>query len=679
MTTGNAAQARRQIEALRVRLRKHDRLYYQDAAPTISDRDYDRLYRQLKDLEAAYPALVTPDSPTQRVGGAPTKKFPSARHDPPMMSLENTYSEAEVREWEARCRKALPHDAFEYVVELKVDGVALSLTYEKGVLVRAATRGDGETGDEITANVRTIRTVPLRLEPADGPVPALLEVRGEVYLTRDAFAAINEEQEAAGEEPFALARTTAAGTLKLQDPAQVAKRRLDIFVHTFATARGRTFATHVEALDALEAMGLKVNPHRIVAKSVDEVLAHFAAWDGKRDRLPYEIDGMVVKVNRLDQQRKLGATAKSPRWAIAFKYPTRQAVTRLKAITVQVGRTGTLTPVAELEPVVVGGSTIARATLHNAEELKRKDIRIGDLVTIEKGGEVIPKVVGPVLAKRTGREKAFRMPATCPACGEDVVRTEGEVAVRCENPACPAQVKLRIGHFTRREAMEIEHVGESLVDQLVEKGLVRDCADLYALTRQQLEGLDRMAEKSAENVVAAIAASRKRPLAALIYALGIRHVGARVAEILAARYRSLDDLAAASADELTGIHEVGGIVAASIHQFFRQPRARDIVRKLRKAGVNMERTREEAPVSDALTGKTFVFTGELEEFSRTQAEGLVRKLGGNASGSVSKLTSFVVAGPGAGEKLAKAKKLGVAVLDEAGFRKLVAPLLRGRP
>lgn len=678
MTSGNATQAARHIEVLRAALRKHDRLYYQEARPVISDQEYDRLMRQLVDLEAAYPKLVTPDSPSRRVGGAPTKKFPPARHDPPMLSIENTYSEDEVREWEERLRRAAPSDSFEFVVELKIDGLAVSLIYEKGLLVRGATRGDGETGDEITGNLRTIRTVPLRLDPKGGPVPSLLDVRGEVYLSRRAFAAMNEEQEAEGEEPFAMARSAAAGSLKLQDPALVAKRGLDIFVHTFATAKGRTFATHAEALDALTAMGLKVNPNRIVARSIDEVLAHCATWEKKRDDLPYEIDGMVIKVNRLDQQRKLGLTAKSPRWAIAFKFPTRQAVTRLTAITVQVGRTGTLTPVAELEPVVLGGSTIARATLHNEEEIERKDIRIGDLVTIEKGGEVIPKVVGPVAEKRSGKERAFRMPSRCPACGEPVVRTESEVAVRCENPGCPAQVKLRINHFTRREAMEIEHVGEQLVDQLVEKGLIKDCADLYGLTLKQVEALDRMAEKSAENVVAAIAASKQRPLAALIYALGIRHVGTRVGEILAAKYPTLDGLIDATEEELTDIHDVGPIVAASIHQFFLQPRVKDIIRRLKKAGVNTVRSKEEAPLSNALSGKTFVFTGELQEWSRTEAEGLVRKLGGNASGSVSKLTSWVVAGPGAGDKLAKARKLEVPVLDEPGFKKLIGPLVKPR-
>jgi len=676
MTSGNATQAARQIATLRAALRKHDRLYYQEARPVIYDQEYDRLMRQLKDLEAAYPKLVTPDSPTRRVGGAPSKKFPPARHDPPMLSLENTYSEDEVREWEGRLRRAAPSDTFEYVVELKIDGLAVSLIYEKGLLTRGATRGDGETGDEITANLRTIRTVPLSLDEKGGAVPSVLDVRGEVYLPQRAFEAMNRAQEDEGEEPFAMARSAAAGSLKLQDPALVAKRGLDIFVHTFATAKGRTFATHAEALDALTAMGLKVNPNRIVARSIDEVLAHCARWEKKRDALPYEIDGMVIKVNRLDQQRKLGLTAKSPRWAIAFKFPTRQAVTRLRDITVQVGRTDTLTPVAELEPVVLGGSTIARATLHNEEELKRKDIRIGDLVTIEKGGEVIPKVVGPVINKRSGKERAFRMPAKCPACGDPVVRTEGEVAVRCANPACPAQVKLRINHFTRREAMEIEHVGESLVEQLVDKGVIKDCADLFTLTRAKLEGLDRMAEKSAENVMGAIEAAKQRPLAALIYALGIRHVGTRVGEILAAKYPTLDALIDATEEELTDIHEVGSIVAASIHQFFRQARVKDMIRRLKKAGVNMVRTKEEAPLSNALAGKTFVFTGELQEWSRTEAEGLVRKLGGNASGSVSKLTSYVVAGPGAGDKLAKARKLEVAVLDEAGFRKMIAPLLK---
>ncbi len=660
------------IETLRRQIRQHDRKYFLKARPSIPDAAYDRLMRQLVELEAQHPELVTPDSPTQRVGGAPTKKFPVARHDPPMLSLENTYAEDEVREWAERCRRLLPGARFEYVVEPKIDGVAVSLSYEEGLLVRGATRGDGEYGDEITGNIKTIRAVPLRLSSSGGPVPKFLEVRGEVFLSRETFQAINEEKEAEDEEPFANPRNAAAGSLKLQDPNLVGRRGLNLFIHTLARSDGRTFTTHADALSAFATFDLKVVKEWTQASSPEEALAICAKWEKRRDTLPYDIDGMVIKINSFEQQRKLGATTKSPRYAIAFKFPTRQATTRLKAIVVQVGRTGTLTPVASLEPVSLGGTTISRATLHNEEEIKRKDIRTGDLVVIEKGGEVIPKVVSAVTEQRTGKEKTFRMPGRCPECGEPVTRAEGEVATRCENVACPAQVKQRIEHFTRRKAMEIEHVGSQLIAQLVEKKLMCDCADLYSLTREQVEGLERMAEKSAENVLEAIAASKQRPLSALIYALGIRHVGSRVAEILAQRYPSLDNLAAASTEGLTDIHEVGPIVAASITAFFKQPQVKTILKKLKRAGVNTKRTKDEAPLSDALAGKTFVFTGELEGYSRTEAEALVRKLGGNASASVSKKTDYVVTGSGAGSKLAKAKKLNVKVLDEGGFKNLIA-------
>ncbi len=661
-----AAEAAR----LRAEIGRHDRLYYQDAKPVIADEAYDALMRRLRELEAAHPDLATPDSPTRRVGGAPTKKFPEARHLPPMLSLENTYSAGEVREWGERCRKLLPKEDFRYVVELKIDGLAVALTYEHGLLVRGATRGDGEHGDEITNNLRTIRTVPLKLEGRE--VPGRLEVRGEAFLSREAFRLINEDQEAADEEPFANPRNAAAGSLKLQDPALVAHRHLDLFVHTLAAIEGLPVATHAEALDLFESLGFKVNPHRKRARSLDEALAYCAKWEKERETLPYDIDGMVLKVDSFEAQRRLGATAKSPRWAIAFKFPTPQARTRLREIAVQVGRTGVLTPVAILDPFPLGGTTIGRATLHNEEEIERLGVRAGDLVIIEKGGEVIPKVVGVVPGNRSGSGKAFRMPLLCPACGEPVTKPKGEVAVRCSNPACPAQVKLAIEHYCRREAMEIEHVGEALVAQLVDAGLVKDVADLYDLTREQVAGLERMAEKSADNVIEAVRASRKRPLAALVYALGIRHVGTRVAEILTRRYKTLGSLMKASREELTGIHEVGPIVAASIHAYFRCPQVRRMVARLGDAGVNMKRTKEEAPVSDALAGKTFVFTGELEGYTRPEAEGLVRKLGGNASGSVSKKTDYVVAGPNAGSKLKKAQTLGVTILDEAGFKKLVA-------
>jgi len=659
----------REVKKLREELARHDRLYYQEAKPVISDSEYDALMRRLLELEGIHPELASPDSPSQRVGGEPTKKFPVARHDPPMLSIENTYSEAEVREWDGRCRRILPGAEFAFSVELKIDGVAVALTYEKGVLTRGATRGDGDQGDEVTANIRTIRSVPLVL--TGGNVPDLLEVRGEVFLTRQTLAAINEEKEDEGEEPFANPRNAAAGSLKLQDPKIVARRHLDIFIHTYANISGKRFARHSEALEAFTNWGLRVNSERKTAKSIDEAMAICAEWEEKRDGLPYDIDGMVLKVDALDQQEKMGATAKNPRWAIAYKFKARQARTKLSDIIVQVGRTGTLTPVAVLDPVPLGGTVISRATLHNGEEISRKDIRVGDTVVIEKGGEVIPKVVESLKDRRTGKEKAFKMPHKCPECGGPVAQAEDEVAVRCENLSCPAQVKRRIRHFAGREAMDIENLGTQITDQLVEKGLVKDYADLYSLTVPAVAELDRMAEKSALNLIEAVKASKSRPLGALIFALGIRHVGVTGAGLLAQKYDSLDALARAPEEELKEIHEIGPVVAASIAGFFGRAPAKAVIARLKKAGVNMERTKEETPVSDAFAGKTFVFTGEMESLSRPQAENIVRKMGGQASGSVSKLTTYVVAGPGAGSKLEKAKKLGLTILDESAFKKLL--------
>jgi DNA ligase (NAD+) len=666
---GAPAAARARAARLRKEIAEHDRRYFEEANPSISDEAYDALVRELKNLEDAYPDLREPDSPTQRVGGAPTKTFPPARHDPPMLSLENTYNAEEVREWGDRVAKLLPGEPVEYAVELKVDGVAVSLTYANGLLIRGATRGDGETGDEITNNLRTLRSVPLKLRGRRPPVE--LEVRGEVYLPRAEFRRLNEAAEAAGEEPFANPRNAAAGSLKLQDPALVAKRRLALLVHTYARIEGTSFATHAEALEAFEAYGFQVSPHRTVTRSLEAALAFCAEWEAKRETLPFEIDGMVIKVNDLDQQRRLGATAKSPRWAIAFKFRTPRARTRLTDIVVQVGRTGVLTPVAALEPVQLGGTTISRATLHNEAEIRRLDVRIGDMVEVEKGGEVIPKVVGVDAAARTGRERVFRMPLHCPSCGETVIRLKDEVAVRCENPACPAQAVQRLLHFCRRTAMDIERIGDQLAAQLVERGLVKDAADLYALTKHDLLTLDRMADRSAEKVLASVAGSKQRPLGRLIFALGIRHVGERTGELLAQRYPTLDALARASRQELEGIREVGPAVAAAIHAFFRQPRAKAMIAKLKKAGVNLNRLKDELPVAGSLAGKTFVFTGELEGLTRAEAERLVRRLGGAVSGSVSRKTDYVVAGPGAGAKLAKARELGVPVLDERAFRNLL--------
>ena len=666
--------ARKEVEQLRAEVRRHDRLYYVEAKPEVSDQEYDRLLRRLGELERQFPDLITPDSPTQRVGGEPLKTFPVVRHRVPMLSMDNTYSHEELREFDARVRKFLGQEAVSYVVELKFDGVSVSLTYRQGRFVRGATRGDGVQGDDVTSNLKTIRSIPLVLEPPRSVrIPARMEVRGEVYMPRQAFETLNRAKKRAGEPLFVNPRNAAAGSLKLLDPRLVAERHLEIFIYGVAEAEGRAFTTHGEALTFLREAGFRVNPHWKLCASLEEALRTCDGWEDKRRELEYDIDGMVVKVNSLVQQSRLGVTAKSPRYMIAYKFPAERVVTRLKTIEVHVGRTGTLTPVAILEPVFVGGTTVSRASLHNEDEIARMDVRIGDWVRIEKAGEIIPQVVEAVRSKRTGNERRFEMPARCPVCGGSVARDSEEVAIRCGNVSCPAQLKERLIHFATRTAMDIEGLGDVMAGQLVTAGLVKDFGDLYRLTKADLLRLERMGDLSAENLLKGIEASKRRPLGRLIFALGIRHVGSATAELLAQRFGSLDRLAQASVEELQAIDQIGPVAAQSIAEFFRAAGTRKVLEKLRAAGVRFEATpRPGRPsMAQTLAGLTLVVTGTLSRYSRAQAEETIRAHGGIAGSSVTKRTNYVVVGTDPGSKVDRAKALGVPLVDEAGFERLL--------
>ena len=695
------AHAQARHAELAEQIRRHDHAYYVLARPTISDPEYDRLYRELVDLEKAQPELFTPDSPTQRVGGQPASEFKSLTHGVPMLSLDNTYSHAEVLEFVARVQKLLPGEKLAWVLEPKIDGLAVNLRYEHGVFVAGATRGDGTHGDDITANLRTIRSVPLKFaaphrgEPA---TPAVIEVRGEVYFPTAAFQKLNAERVAAGEEPFVNPRNTAAGSLKQLDPALVAKRPLDIVLYgvgqvvsdpgdppkptlggTAGADAGATLGlgSQVELLAWLAARGCKTPERTWVCHSPEELLAGLNELDSVRRGFRYETDGAVIKLNSFAQRERCGFTSKAPRWAMAYKYAAAQAETKLRAITVQVGRTGALTPVAELEPVFVGGSTVSRATLHNEDELRRKDIRVGDTVVIEKAGEVIPAVVRVVTEKRTGRETLFEFPRTCPECGSPVARAGGVdpedtgVVWRCANPDCPAQVRGRLEHWCARGAMDLEGGGEVLVAQLVKAGLVRDVADLYILKFEELAALERMGEKSARNFIAGVAASKTRDLWRLVFGLGIFHVGATVAKTLCRAFPNLDELAAAGTEQLLASNAIGEVIAASVQDWFGDSRNRALLERLRRAGLNFESSLyQPAAAAGAFAGKTFVLTGTLPSLTREAATAMLEARGGKASGSVSKKTDFVLAGAEAGSKLAKAQSLGVRIIDEAEFRKL---------
>jgi DNA ligase (NAD+) len=664
----NRTEAQKRIVSLRDQIRRHNHLYYVEAKPEISDYDYDQLYAELKKLEEQFPDLVTPDSPTQRVGGAPQKEFKSVRHTVPMLSLEKADALAGLKKFDTDIRKQLAGEEIEYVLEPKIDGVSICVRYENGLLVLGATRGDGTTGDDITASLKTVKAIPLRLAE-----PVTLEVRGEAYMPVAEFEKFNATQE----KPFPNPRNATAGSLKQLDPRKVAQRPLSA---VFYAVVGGQFQTHAESLVALKRLGLPVPPHWL-CRSMDDVLARYdkdivAGGDESKDlrtKVPYELDGIVVKVNSLDQQRRIPPKARAPGYAIVFKpeHWIKPAETKLLGITVQVGRTGVLTPVAELEPVFVQGSTVSRATLHNEEEIKRKDIRIGDTVIIRKAGMVIPEVVEAVAAKRTGQEKKFKMPDHCPACGGPVHRDPEFVAWRCENISCPAQLKRTIGHFAYRGAMDIEGMGEVLVNQLVDTGLVKDVADLYALTVEQLAGLERMAEKSATNVINAIAASKDRELWRLLHGLGITHVGEEAARKLATHFSSLDRLAGATVEELQECEDVGPVMAESIHDFFRNPRNQAVIAKLEKAGIRPTAESRKPKAEGPFAGKTVVVTGTLSKFSRDQAKDALRNAGATVTDSVSKKTDYLIVGEDAGSKLDKARKLGVKTLNEDEFLKLL--------
>jgi DNA ligase (NAD+) len=657
---GRVAELRREIE-------EHNHHYYQQAAPAISDREYDQLYRELSDLEKRFPKLAAPDSPTQRVGGQPLKAFAQITHRVPMLSLDNTYSEEEVKDFYRRMERLLPNRKIPVVIEPKVDGVAVSLLYEKGELRYAATRGDGTVGDDITQNIRTIRSLPKQLK---GDVPDILEVRGEAYLDKRGFAKLNTERREAGLPEFANPRNAAAGSLKQLDPAIAAQRPLGVVFYGTGSIEGAALDKHSEIFPLLKKLGLPGSERWWLADSVEEILRAIHQLDRIRHDFAYQTDGAVVKVDAFSQREILGFTAKSPRWAIAFKYEAERVETRLLDILIQVGRTGTLTPVAALEPVTVGGSRVARATLHNEEEIERKDIRIGDVVVIEKAGEVIPAVVTVRTDLRKGSEKKFRMPKNCPECGSAVVKDEGQVAVRCVNSQCPAQVRRRIEHFASRGAMDIEGLGEAVINQLVQQGLLRDVADIYGLKAEKLNELERMGEKSVSNLLEAIERSKSRPLWRLLFGLGILHVGVSASRALADHFPNLDAITKCSIEELQRIPDVGEVVGQSIHDFFREPHNLELIEKLRRAGLRFEAEEKTAGAAPGFKGTTWVITGTLSQ-SRDEIAELILARGGKVSGSVSKKTSFVLAGEEAGSKLEKAKKLGVRVLDEAEFRKML--------
>ena len=657
---------------MRDEIRRHDELYYLQENPEISDREYDELIEKLRELENKHPELITSDSPTQRVAGRPAEGFPEFFHRVPMLSLDNSYNIDELRAFDERCRKLAGGESPEYVAELKIDGLSLSVHYDNGVFVRGVTRGDGFRGEDVTSNVRTIRSIPLKLNAKAAGVAREIEVRGECYLGLRIFEKINAEREEAGEARFANPRNAASGTMRQLDPSITARRRLGMFAYDVFAGQRKAFATHWDALNWAERAGFRVNENRALCKSIDEVIEFCDLMEAKRDDLGYEIDGVVVKVNSTALQEEFGATGKAPRWAIAYKYAARQATTRVNDIIVQVGRTGALTPVAMLDPVQLSGVTVSRSTLHNEDEIERLGLKIGDHVLIERGGDVIPKVIKVIESKRTGKEKKFRMPATCPVCGGNVSRPEGEAVSRCVAADCSAQLIGRLLHFASRRAMRIEGLGYALAEQLIEKKFVRDVADLYSLTLENLASLERMAEKSASNVLAQIEASKMRDLRHLIYGLGIRHVGERTAGILAQHFGSLDRLGAATVEELDDIHEIGLTMAESIHDWFADPGNKELCERLQKAGVQIEIAEQLSRQTDQrFAGKVFVLTGTLPSMARDEARQLIEASGGRVTGSVSKKTDYVLAGADPGSKLDKANELGVTVLDEAEFKKML--------
>jgi DNA ligase (NAD+) len=675
------AKVQRRVDELRDEIRHHEYRYYVLDDPEISDAEFDRLANELKKLEAEHPELITPDSPTQRVGGKPREGFVKAPHSAPMLSLDNAYNEEELRGWARRVAELAGTEKIEYVCELKLDGLSMALHYQDGALERAITRGDGSIGEDVTANVRTIRSVPLSIDSKklkSAKLPREFEVRGEVVMPIKAFQRMNEDRERQNLSKFANPRNAAAGAVRVLDPNITAQRRLDFYSYFLLVGARQHFATHSEALDALAAAGFKVNPNRKVAATIDEVWKAIVQWEAKRDTLPYEIDGIVVKVNRTALWQELGFTGKAPRWAIAYKYAARAGITRIEDIVPQVGRTGKLTPVAWLAPVSIGGTTVTRATLHNMDEIERLGVKIGDWVQVERGGDVIPKVVKVLDDKQHPRgHKEFRMPERCPECGGHVTRVEGEADHRCVNANCPAKLRESILHWAARGVMNIEGMGDALVNQLADRKLVRNVADIYELTKDKLLTLERMGEKSAQNVLDEIENSKKLPLDRVIYGLGVRFVGERTAELLAEHFGSMDALMAAASgedeekalEELEEVAEVGPRIAESIREFFLEPRNRELVERLSGAGLQFKGKKKQRGTK--LAGKTFVLTGTLPNYSRDEAKKKIEDAGGKVSGSVSKKTDYVVAGADAGSKLDKARELGVEVIDEDGLNELL--------
>ncbi len=668
----HSGEIEHKIESLRETIRHHEHLYYVLDAPAISDAEFDRLMQELKKLEAEHPETITPDSPTQRVGGKPREGFIKVAHSRPMLSLDNAFSEEELRAWERRARELAGTDQMEYVCELKLDGMSLALTYKGGKLYRGVTRGDGSVGEDVTSNVRTMRSVPLSIPLAklkQAGIPPDFEVRGEIVMPLAAFERMNEDRERQNLAKFANPRNAAAGTIRVLEPNIVAQRRLDFYAY-FLLVEGRYFPEkHSEALEALRVAGFKVNPHHVLAHNADEILDFIAKGEQVREKLPHEIDGIVTKVNSMRLQERLGFTGKAPRWAIAYKYAARNGVTQVEDIKAQVGRTGKLTPVAWLKPVLIGGTTVTRATLHNQDEIDRLGVKIGDWVMVERGGDVIPKVVNVVDNKDHPRgQEEFHLPDRCPVCGGHVVRAEGEADHRCVNVNCPAKLRESILHFAARSVMNIEGMGESMVNQLCDRGLITNIADIYELTKEKLLTLERVGDKSAENLLGEIEQSRRLPLERVIFGLGIRFVGERTAEFLAEHFGSMDALMEASLEELQQVNEVGPRVSASIREFFDEPSNRKLVERLRKY---LTFTGKKKDRGTALAGKTFVITGTLENYSRDEAKRMIEDAGGKVSGSVSKKTDYVVAGADPGSKLDKARDLGVAVINEKEMAALV--------
>ena len=661
----------KKIEELREKIRYHNYKYYVSDDPIISDTEYDQLMKELAEWETRYPQYILPASPTQRVGIEPVSEFTTVKHTAPMLSLANAFSTEELRAFDQRIKKLISQKKLEYVVEPKIDGLAVALVFENGIFVRGATRGDGVNGEEITSNLKTIKTIPLKLFGEN--IPSHIEVYGEVYTKKSDFKKLNEGRIENGESIFANPRNAAAGSVRQLDPRITAQRHLDTFIYRATFPLENKFNTHMEVLSYLKKIGFKVNSHIKLCQDIEEAISYCWQWIARKEELDYEIDGMVIKVNSLRMREELGSTTRSPRWAAAYKFPAQQLTTKVQDIIVQVGRTGALTPVAILDPVRISGSVVQRATLHNEDEIRRKDIRIGDTVLIQKAGEVIPEVVKVIKEKRTGKETEFIIPTKCPVCGTKVFRPEGEAVTRCNSLACPAQIKERIRHFASRDAMDIEGLGPAIIDQLVEKGLIKDISNLYFLKRENLTSLERMAEKSTENLLAAIERSKRKSLANLIYGLGIRYVGVHTSEVITRYYSTLDKFRETNLEELIEINEIGPRIAESIILFFKERENLNIIERLRSAGLNFgqeeEKIREEKGVR-ILAGKQFVLTGTLKDFSRTQAKEIINKLGGRVTGSVSKKTDYVVIGEDPGSKFQNALELGVTIINEEEFKKI---------